>query len=142
MSQLFTRGNQSMTKVLSPPSPVTIPIDSNSCFFLKRIARSPSNAYMNHTKRFLQKSLISRFLDKKFSSAPPTLHAKKTPLYRVIPYFGRLSVKMKIELSFLILEYFPHIDIHIILVNRFKVQSFFKFKDSQPCALRSGIVYK
>ena len=36
------------------------------------------------------KSLISRFLDKKLSSSPPILFAKKKPLYRVIPYFGQI----------------------------------------------------
>ena len=96
----------------------------------------------NGFQRSLVESFISRFLDRKFSNAPPTLLAKKKPLYRVIPYFGHLSVQFKIELSNLISEYFPHIDPHIILVNKFKVESFFKFKDFLPCALRSGIVYK
>ena len=40
-----------------------------------------------------------------------------------------------------LLEYVPHIDPHIILVNRFKIESF-KFKDTLPNALRSGFVYK
>jgi len=96
----------------------------------------------NGFQKSLVESLISRFLDNKFSPVPPTLLAKKKPLYRVLPYFGHLSVQMKIELSNLISEYFPQIDPHIILVNKFKVESFFKFKDALPNALRSGIVYK
>ena len=49
---------------------------------------------------------------------------------------------MKNELSNLIVEYFPHTDPHFILFNRLKIESFFKFKDTLPNALRSDIVYK
>ena len=42
-------------KVWSPPSRDTNPIDSSLWFFLKNNARFPSDADMNHKKRFLQK---------------------------------------------------------------------------------------
>ena len=49
---------------------------------------------------------------------------------------------MKIEMTKLISEYFPHLDPQLILVNNSKLNSFFKFKDSVPHALCSGVVYK
>ena len=53
-------------------------------------------------------SLIYDFFDKKYSNITEIISVKKKPLYAVIPYFGHLSVKMKIEMTKLISEYFPH----------------------------------
>ena len=96
----------------------------------------------NGLQKTLVESLISRFVDKKFSSAPPALLAKKKPFDCVIPYFGHLSVQMVIEFSNLTLEYFPRKDPRIILINFFKVESFFNFNDPLLNTLRAEIVYK
>ena len=49
---------------------------------------------------------------------------------------------MKIEMSRLISGNLPHLEPQLILVNNSKLNSFFKFKDSVPHALCSGIVDK
>ena len=87
-------------------------------------------------------SIINDFLNKKYSNIQAPISVGKKPLYAIIPYFGHLSIQMKIEMSKLISEYFPHLNPQLILVNNFKINSFFKFKDSIPHALCSGIVYK
>ena len=85
---------------------------------------------------------ICSFLDNKYSKSElsPTVNKKK--LYFPMHYFGHKSVTFTIDLSKLISDYFPHIDPQIILVNDFKIGSFFKFKDAIPKFLRSSIVYK
>ena len=49
---------------------------------------------------------------------------------------------MKIDISKLITEYFPHLNPQLILVNKSTISNFFKFKDALPRALCSGVVYK
>ena len=57
-------------------------------------------------------------------------------------YFGHKSVTLKIKLTELISEFFPHLDAKIVLVNPFTIGSFFRFKDVLPKSLRSGLIYK
>ena len=62
--------------------------------------------------------------------------------YFTLPYFGAQSEKMKSELSILLHKFFPYVDFHLILVNNFKIGSFFNFKDKLPLAMRSSLVCK
>ena len=49
---------------------------------------------------------------------------------------------MKNKLTSLCKKFFPHIDLKIILINKFTIGSLFKFKDRLPPMLRSGLIYK
>ena len=108
----------------------------NEFVFLKQFFSA--NGY----PKFLIESMIKSFLNYKLDSPHPITTVSRKPIYFSLPYFGHTSVQMKIYLCNLISEYFPHIDPKIILVNKFKISTFFSFKDSLPSVLRSGVVYK
>ena len=38
-------------------------------------------------------------------------------------------------------KYYPHIDLKIVFTNKFSIGSLFKFKESLPISLCSGIIY-
>ena len=56
----------------------------------------------------------------------PVLAVLKKLFYFGLPYFWHSSVQMKINLSYLIGEYFPKIDPQIILDNKFEIVFFFQ----------------
>ena len=58
------------------------------------------------------------------------------------PYFGKHSEKLKSDLSVLFCKYFKDISFNFILVNSFKIDSFFSFKDRLPKGMRSSLIYK
>ena len=86
-------------------------------------------------------SWIKKFLFKIFVPHSDVV-SSRNKFYFTLPYFGAHSVKIKSELSTLLHEFFPDVDFHIILVNNFKIGSFFNFKDKHPLAMRSSLVYK
>ena len=90
----------------------------------------------------LIEGILSKILSSKTDPQIPVLTAPKKPAYFVIPYFGHKSVSLKIELTKLISEYFPHIEPKLILVNSFSIRSFFQFKDALPTCLRSCVIYQ
>ena len=63
-------------------------------------------------------------------------------IYFSMPYFGQQSEKLKTELLFLLSKYFKNVDFNIVLVNSFKVGSFFSYKDRLPKAMCASLVYK
>ena len=58
------------------------------------------------------------------------------------PYFGNQSEKMKKELYSSLNKYFPELKINLVFVNDFKIGSFFRFKDTLPKSVRSGLIYE
>ena len=76
--------------------------------------------------------VIRNFLVVKFTKINLSPTVNKNKLYFPIHYFYHKSVTFTIDLCELISENFPHIDPQIILVNDFKIGSFFKFKDAIP----------
>ena len=62
--------------------------------------------------------------------------------YVTLPYFGKHSEKLKSDLSVLFCKYFKDISFNFILVNSFKIDSFFSFKDRLPKGMRSSLIYK
>ena len=83
-----------------------------------------------------------KFFSKKLDFREITLTVPRKPLYSAIPYFGHKSVLLVKEISNLISENFPHIDPKLILVNKNKIDSFFKHKDALPKSLQASIVYE
>ena len=79
---------------------------------------------------------IRSFLDNKISEIALSPTVNKHKLYFPMYYFGHNSVTFTINLCKLISDYIPHIDPQIILVNNFKIGTFFKFKDAIPKFLR------
>ena len=62
--------------------------------------------------------------------------------YISLPYFGKQSEKLKKELYQLLSKCLVHKDIRIVLVNNFKIGSFFNYKDKLPKQCQSSLVYK
>ena len=84
---------------------------------------------------------IRKFLNCKFEPKLSVPTVPKLKQYFVFPFFGVQSEKLKQELTSLLEKFYPHIDANIILVNRFKIGSFFRFKDPIPMGCQSSIVY-
>ena len=86
---------------------------------------------------------IGYFLDKVRNPAiSNSVTENPQPLYAVFPYFGPKSEKLKKEILQLAAKYFPTVSVRIILSNKFKIGSFFNYKDRMPPAVRSSLVYK
>ena len=62
-------------------------------------------------------------------------------MFFVFPYFGHQSQK-KEETSAIFVIYFKDIHFNIILVNNFKIGSFFNYKDRLPKDLQAALIYK
>ena len=90
-------------------------------------------------------SNIKKFLAKHFENNSEQI--ERNSLDQVsffsLPFFGRKSGQMKIELNLLLVKYFPYIAFKIIVfVNYLKIGSFFHFKDRLPLASRLSVVYQ
>ena len=75
---------------------------------------------------------IGCFLNLKYSRSPVFLTAEKDKFYLPIPYYGQQSNKLKYELSSICVKYLYSINLKIVLVNYFKLSTFFNYKDSLP----------
>ena len=95
----------------------------------------------NGFPRQLIDSQINKFLNKVYSPSskpdPP-----KESLYFTLPYFGHQSDKMKRDLTKALSKLYPDYSFQFILVNPFKIGSFFNHKDRIPKCLSSSVVYK
>ena len=60
--------------------------------------------------------------------------------YYVFPYFGPQSDKLKNELLTLLNKYVTDFSFKIILINNFKICSFFNYKDRLPLCSRSLLI--
>jgi len=100
--------------------------------------------YKNGFPLGLIHSHISKFLNNVFqpatSNSAPTVFTNE--LFFTIPYFGYQSEKMRKDLLQLLSKFYPKTKFTFILVNNFKIGSFFSYKDRLPLALRSSLVYK
>ena len=67
---------------------------------------------------------------------------KTQQIFAIFPYFGHQSQKMQEELSSLFIKYFNDIQFNILLINDFKIGSFFHYKDRLPKDLRASLIYK
>lgn len=85
---------------------------------------------------------IRKFLDKKYSTQTDPTEKPEKVMYFSLPYFGHQSEKMKTELLQFLSKIHPTITFRFILVNPFKIGSFFNHKDRIPTCLRSSVVYE
>ena len=77
----------------------------------------------------------------KYSPSPVFFTAEQDKFYLSIPYYGQQSNKLESELSSICAKYFYQIDLKNILVNVFKLGTFFSYKDSFPKSMRSGVIH-
>jgi len=92
----------------------------------------------------LIENTINKFLCKTLTNSQTCINENSTgePLYFCIPYNGNHSEKLKKDLLTLLHKYFPSIQFHAILMNKFSINSFFSYKDRLPKAVRSSVIYK
>ena len=83
---------------------------------------------------------ICKFLSKMYNPVA-TVPQSDSSFYITLPYFGQQSEKLKVDLTKLIDKYFNNMSVKIILVNKFNINSFFRFKDTLPLGMRSSLVY-
>ena len=85
---------------------------------------------------------ISKFLSNVYEPPLEIATASKLKQYITLPYFGVQSEKLRNQLCSLIAKFYPHMNINVILINRFTIGSFFKVKDRIPFASQSSVVYE
>ena len=83
-----------------------------------------------------------KFLAKQYSPISSNTDPTSPKFFISLPYFGPYSEQMKIELHKLLNKYFIDISPRIILVNKFTISFFFKYKDTLPLISRSSVIYK
>jgi hypothetical protein len=103
--------------------------------FLKNFFKS--NGYASC---FIERQ-ISSFLDKIYNPQLIEFGPQMRKVFLVLPYFGPQSENLRIELGKLLTEYFTGVSFNVILVNNFKIGSFFNYKDKLPTSCRSSLVY-
>ena len=84
---------------------------------------------------------IKKFLSKQYAEVVPE-RDDRNGVYCSFPYFGPASETMAKELKDLFSKYLPNVNLHVLLVNNFKISSFFKYKDPLPVLMRSSLVYQ
>ena len=70
----------------------------------------------------------------------PTVPKQK--LYVKFPYYGYITDKITKDLNSFFRKFYPQLQITIVNVNSFSIQSFFKLKETLPDHLCSSIIYK
>ena len=65
-----------------------------------------------------------------------------TKLFFSLPYFGKQSQKLKIELTELLTSYFSDFQFNIVLINNSTIGKKFPYEDRLPLSMRSSIVHK
>ena len=84
---------------------------------------------------------IKKFMSKRYNEVTPE-HDSRDVVYCSLPYFGHASETMSRELKLLFSKYFANVNLRVILVNNFKIGSFFRYKDTLPMHMRASLVYK
>ena len=62
-------------------------------------------------------------------------------MYVSFPYYGYVSERLRREIMCAVGRYYPQIDLKLIFTNKLSVGSLFKYKESLPASLRSGVIY-
>ena len=85
--------------------------------------------------------LVNRFLEDLFRPKQPDVDSSLQVVYLKVPYFGPNTPKLVKNIQISISKVFPSYKIIFILVNDFKMNSFFRMKDILPAHLRSSVIY-
>ena len=86
----------------------------------------------------IRRFLDSLYLKKERSSTIET----GEDFYISIPFFGHQSEKLKTELLSLLSKFYSNINFKIVLVNNFRIGSFFRYKDRIPKSMQASLIYE
>ena len=67
---------------------------------------------------------------------------EKVILKLVLPFLGKMSLKIKDDLKKVVKENIPNCNLRIIFPSKRRISNFFHFKDKIPVDLKSHLVYK
>ena len=93
----------------------------------------PPSLFYKYVKQFL-----NRIYDKRNKN--PTVPKQK--LYIKFPYYGYITDKIVSDLNLFFSKFYPQLQITLVCVNNFSIQSFFKHKEALPGYLCSSIIYQ
>ena len=103
---------------------------------LKSVLRQ--NGYLSW---FLLK-VISKFLDKRFKKRDTITTVSKKTLRLVLPYLGAQSLRLKKKINKLFKEQLPSGKLEIVFETAQRMSPCFRFKDTIPRSLLSGVIYE
>ena len=92
----------------------------------------PTNLYYHQLRQFLSKI---------YNPKPCIQNVGKKRLYISFPYYGYVSERLRTEILNVVSKYYPQIDLKLIFTNKLSVGSLFKYKESLPTLLCSGVIY-
>ena len=98
--------------------------------------------YKNSCLRDLVDKCICQFLDKILAPKTVVITVPKKNLVIVLPYLGKLSLKIRTRINRIMKNKLPYCNIQFIFQTKCKISNCFIFKDKIPSLLHSGIVYK
>src|SRR5678815_3212215 len=71
-----------------------------------------------------------------------TYTVPKCELYIKLPFYEHIFTKQRKELTSLLRDFFPQLNINLVFSASRKISSFCNHKDRTPVSLRSSIIYK
>jgi hypothetical protein len=84
---------------------------------------------------------INKYINNKFQPKLSVANVPKKVLYVPMPFLGFKQNLFNCELKKIVAKFYPFIDLKIAPTNPISISTFFKFKDSMPIDMRSGVVY-
>ena len=85
---------------------------------------------------------IRKFLEKQYSTLKIYSTVPKQEIYLKLPFYGNESYIIKKKLQNLIRNYYPQVNLKVILTSNFRIKNYFNFKDKAPDTVQSLVVYK
>ena len=106
--------------------------------FLRLILRK--NGYpLNYINTYIGKQLSKLYIN---SQQKETHNVKRPVIYMPLTFTGFHSKDIKKQLSKILSNAYPQLDIKIYFTLQNKIGNFFKIKDTIPISLKSNIIYK
>ena len=93
-----------------------------------------------YPQNFLDRCIF-RFFNKLHETKPTVTTVPKKEVRIILPFLGTTSLSVKNSLKKLYKEILPFCKLKVIFKTGNRMSSHFKFKDSLPESLRSGVVY-
>ena len=90
--------------------------------------------------QIIHKQIFS-YLDNVFKPKVSIPTVPKKEIYLSMPYVGFQQTKFNMELKKIFGRFLPSYDLRVSPTNPLSISSLFKFKDTMPIELRSGVVY-
>ena len=95
------------------------------------------NCYPSH----IFTNLTKRFLDNLYQPKLASYNVSKKLIYVSLPYMGYITSSVKRKLELALYDLYPYVKFSFVFKNPLTIGSLFRFKDTLPELMRSGVVY-